>query len=39
MPAAGEVVELVGMETEGVVGGEMKRDDAKRRTSIEKSSC
>jgi hypothetical protein len=36
MPAAGEVVELIGMEAERAVGCEMKRDDSKRRPSIEK---
>jgi hypothetical protein len=39
MPAAGQVVELIGMKVQRVVGGQVKGDDAKRRTSIEKGAC
>jgi hypothetical protein len=30
MAAAGEVVELIGVETQGAIGREMKRNDAGR---------
>jgi hypothetical protein len=39
MPAAGQVVELIGMKAQRVVGGQVKGDDAERRTSIEKRGC
>jgi hypothetical protein len=39
MAAAGEVVQLIGVETERAVGGEVEGDDACGGPSIEKDSC
>jgi hypothetical protein len=38
MAAAGEVVELIGMETEGPIGCKVEGNDAYRCTSKEKHS-
>ena len=38
MAPAGEVIELIGVETEGAVGGDMEGDDGDSSPSIEKPS-
>jgi len=35
MATGGEVIELIGVEAEGAVGGEVERDDADRRDPID----